>query len=248
MKRFYGWIPSKPDHRDFLFAPDPSVVLPPSVDLRSKCPPIYDQGQLGSCTANGIGFAYEFDRLKQGLTDFMPSRLFIYYNERKLEGTIKSDSGVSIRDGFKVMNTLGVCPESEWKYNISKFTCKPSNKCYRDALKDRAIQYKAVNQALFDIKSSLASGIPVVIGISVYESFESSAVAISGIVPMPGPNETCLGGHCTAVVGYEDSISRWIVRNSWGDSWGDKGHFYLPYQYLTNPNLSDDFWNMSLVS
>jgi C1A family cysteine protease len=218
------------------------------VDLRPFCPPVYDQGNLGSCTANGIGFAYEFDHMKQKLPDFMPSRLFIYYNERKIEGTVKSDDGANIRDGFKSVNKQGVCPETEWPYDISKFAKKPPCKCYRDAKKDVSINYKTINQTLIDIKSSLTQGFPIVIGISVYESFESAEVSNTGIVPMPKVNESCLGGHCTAVVGYDDSKNWWIVRNSWSDNWGDKGYFYLPYPYLTNQDLSSDFWNMTLVS
>ena len=254
IKRFYGWIPEKPDQRDkkFLFIPDPSVVLPPMVDLRPFCPPVYDQGQLGSCTANGIGFAYEFDRMKQGLPDFMPSRLFIYYNERVIENTVRSDAGANIRDGFKSLGKGdkgdGVCTEKDWPYVISRFATKPCSKYYRKAKNDLAVAYKPVNQTLYDIKSSLAQGFPVVVGFSVYESFESDEVAKTGIVPMPGQQEQLLGGHCVAVVGYDDSKQWWIVRNSWGDSWGDKGYFYMPYQYLTNADLSDDFWQMSLVS
>jgi C1A family cysteine protease len=186
--------------------------------------------------------------MKQKLPDFMPSRLFIYYNERKIEGTVKSDEGANIRDGFKSVNKQGVCPETEWPYDISKFAKKPSCKCYRDAKKDVSINYKTINQTLIDIKSSLTQGFPIVIGISVYESFESAEVSKTGIVPMPKVNESCLGGHCTAVVGYDDSKNWWIVRNSWSDKWGDKGYFYLPYPYLTNQDLSSDFWNMTLVS
>src|SRR5690242_13868381 len=97
----YGWVPDLPDHRDHLYAA-PIVhlqSLPRSVDLTAACPPVYDQGQLGSCTANAIAGAIQFDRRKQGVSDFTPSRLFIYYNERDLEGTVDSDSGAQIRDG-----------------------------------------------------------------------------------------------------------------------------------------------------
>jgi C1A family cysteine protease len=254
MKRYYGWKKQLPDPRDkkFLFMPDPSIVLPPSIDLRPFCPPVYDQGQLGSCTANGIAFAYEFDHMKQQLPDFMPSRLFIYYNERVIEKTVKSDSGACIRDGFKTMGIgekgQGVCPETDWPYNINRFACKPPKKCYNEAKKDVALKYRPVNQILSDIKSSLAQGFPVVIGMSVFESFESDEVKRTGIVPMPGINESVLGGHCMAVVGYDDIKGWWIVRNSWGTKWGDQGYCYIPYQYLTDKNLSDDFWQMSLVA
>lgn len=246
MKRYYGWKPQFKDQRDFLFYPK-EILLPPLIDLRDKCPSVYDQGQLGSCTANGIGFAYEFDHLKQGLGIFMPSRLFIYYNERVIEGSVKYDNGASIRDGFKTINKQGVCSESLWPYIIRKFAKKPCSKCYNEAKKDLAVQYKAVNQSLTDIKSCLVEGFPVVVGISIYESFESDEVAKSGIVPMPGTNESLLGGHCIAVVGYDDNKRIFIMRNSWGEGWGEKGYFYLPYNYLISPNLASDFWSITLV-
>src|SRR6202795_3091486 len=137
----YGWIPGLPDERDHLFAAPPAFLsaLPPFIDLRAQCPAVYDQGMLGSCTANAIGGAIEFDRLKQSLADFVPSRLFIYYNERLIEGTVDIDSGAMIRDGIKSVASQGVCPEPEWPYDISKFTEKPSAKAYADAESDRAV-------------------------------------------------------------------------------------------------------------
>src|SRR5207237_6319396 len=129
----YGWIPDIPDQRDFLYAAPPAFLraLPPRVDLRRQCPPVYDQGQLGSCTANAIGGAIEFDQMKQGLPQiFVPSRLFIYYNERVLEGSTSSDSGAMIRDGIKTVANQGACPEPMWPYIISKFRSRPTTPCY----------------------------------------------------------------------------------------------------------------------
>jgi len=98
----YGWIPDLPDARDRMYAAPRKMAAPKSVDLRAICPKIYDQGTLGSCTANAIAAAIEFDQRKELLAaPFTPSRLFIYYNERALEGTISNDSGAMIRDGIK---------------------------------------------------------------------------------------------------------------------------------------------------
>jgi C1A family cysteine protease len=123
----YGWVADLPDHRDHIYAAPMQVVtsLPPKVDLTQQCPSVYDQGELGSCTANAIAAALEFDLMKEKKQDFMPSRLFIYYNEREIEGTVDSDSGAQIRDGIKSVASQGDCPEREWPYNISKFTQKP---------------------------------------------------------------------------------------------------------------------------
>src|ERR1700730_5757888 len=162
----FGWMLDLPDHRDYLYAAPVAVLqtLPTSVDLTGKCPPVYDQGQLGSCTANAIAAAIEFDQMKQQLSDFMPARLFIYYNERDMEGTVNSDSGAMIRDGIKSVSQLGVCPESEWPYDVAKFTQKPPAKAYQDALTDRAVSYQRVLQDLTQMRGCIASGYPFVFG------------------------------------------------------------------------------------
>ncbi|MPQ87117.1 C1 family peptidase [Pseudomonas sp. MAFF 730085] len=247
----YGWIRDLPDHRDHLYAAPPAmlVALPPSVDLRPQCPPVYNQGQLGSCTANGIAGAIQFDRMKQKLTPlFEPSRLFIYYNERVIEHTVDSDSGAMIRTGIKSVGVQGDCPESEWPYDITKFTVKPPQKCYTDAKKYKAVQYQKVAQNLNQMKGCLAAGYPFVLGFSVYESLESEEVTKTGIVPMPASTEKMLGGHCVLAVGYDDAKQRFIIRNSWGDAWGMKGYGTLPYGYLMDENLSSDFWTIRIVA
>lgn len=246
----YGWIPDLPDQRDFLYsAPRGTLAaLPTGVDLRPQCPSVYDQGQLGSCTSQAIAAAIEFDQMKQKRPYiFQPSRLFIYYNERSIEGTVESDSGAMIRDGIKSVGSQGVCPEEEWPYDISKFELQPPDNCYQDALACKAIVYQSLLQDLNQMKGCLASGYPFTFGFSVYESFESQNVATSGEVSMPQPGEQMLGGHAVLAVGYDDAQQRFIVRNSWGDGWGMKGYFTMPYPYLLSPNLASDMWTIRLV-
>jgi len=251
----YGWRPDTPDRRDQVLAAAPSVTLPSMVDLRPHCPNIYDQGNLGSCTANAIAAAIHFDRMKQHLTpSFIPSRLFIYYNERVIEGTIGSDAGAEIRDGIKTVAQFGDCPETAipgfagWNYRISDFMVKPSKSCYAQGLKYKAVDYARVPQNRNAMRQVLASGYPFVFGFSVYDSFESAAVASSGVVPMPGPAEQLLGGHAVMAVGYDDASSRIIVRNSWSAKWGMSGYFTLPMDYLEDQNLAADFWVIKVVS
>jgi len=247
----YGWVRDLPDLRDHLYATPPEflVKLPSSVDLRSQCPAVYDQGQLGSCTANAIAAALEFDQMKEKQSNvFVPSRLFIYYNERVMEGTVNEDSGAQIRDGIKSVGKQGDCPETLWPYDIKKFAVKPPDKCYQQALKFKAVQYQRLSQILNQLKGCLASGYPFVFGFTVYESFESQQVAQTGHASMPLPKETVVGGHAVMAVGYDDSQNWFIVRNSWGDGWGLKGYFTLPYAYLLEQNLASDFWTIRLVS
>ena len=245
----YGWTPDLPDQRDFSYsAPAPLLMaLPTTVDLRPKCPPVYDQGQLGSCTGNSIAGAIQFEQMKQNLKSFVPSRLFIYYNERVIENTVNSDSGAQIRDGIKVVAKLGAPPETDWPYDITKFTDKPPAVAFSDAAKNKATSYQRVTRALSQFKGCLASGYPFVFGFTVYDSFESTTVAQSGHAPMPQTGEKVVGGHAVLAVGYDDQNQWFIVRNSWADTWGMKGYFTLPYQYLLETNLSDDFWTIRMV-
>jgi C1A family cysteine protease len=245
----YGWIPDLPDARDLKYSVSRENLQnqPPLVDLQDKCPDIYNQGELGSCTANGIAGAIEFDLLKQGLDNFIPSRLFIYYNERVMEGTVDSDAGAMIRDGVKSVNKQGACDELGWNYDISKFTVKPDDKAYKDALNNVSLEYHRVPRDLKHMKAVLMSGIPFIVGFTVYTYFESEEMASKGFLHLPGQDETVLGGHCVLVVGYDDSKNAFKVRNSWGENWGLGGYFYMDYNYLLNENLSDDFWVINTV-
>lgn len=211
-------------------------------------PAVYDQGELGSCTGNAIAAAHQFEQMRQSETAFAPSRLFIYYNERAVEGTVDQDSGAQIRDGIKSIASLGVCPESEWAYDIDQFAVKPSEQCYADALFHKAIRYLKVPQDLRSIQGCLAYGYPVVFGFTVYESFESQDVAASGVVELPAPSESVVGGHAVLLVGYDEASQRFIVRNSWGDSWGQYGYFTIPFEYVLNAGLANDFWSIRLVA
>lgn len=250
LKRHYGWIKDRADPRDRkydLFRLLSLTALPSLVDLRPQCPPVYDQGQLGSCTANAIAGGFQFERMKQRLNDFNPSRLFIYYNERVIEGTVNSDSGAQIRDGIKSVVAQGDCPESEWPYDPSQLAVAPPQSCYDDALKYQVVSYESLPYDLATMKTCLAAGYPFVYGFNVHNSFESQQVAQTGVVPMPGWFDPPVGGHAVLAVGYDDSQQRFISRNSWGAGWGQGGYFTIPYEYLLDPRLSSDFWTIRLV-
>ena len=243
--RKYGCVPDVKDPiRDLPYKMS-GKVLPPMSDLRPKMPPVYAQLALGSCVSNGVGAAIEYNFHIMNHPDFMPSRLFIYFNGRVVEHTVKSDSGLQIRDGIKVVAKYGVCPESMWGYDIKKFTSKPLDMCYAAAAKDVVTRYKRLT-SLTQYKDAIASGYPVIFGFSVYESFESDAVAKTGIVPMPKPGEQLMGGHCVLAVGYNDHTQRVIVRNSWGNSCGIKGYCEMPYEYF-NSDLVSDCWTIFYV-
>jgi C1A family cysteine protease len=224
----------------------PVAVLPASVDLRPHCPPVYNQESLGSCTGNAIAGAFEFDAMKQGQAPVTPSRLFIYYNERLMEGDPQVDNGAQIRDGIQSIATNGVCSEALWPYNEAQFAVKPSPAAYADAAKHKALKYYTLNIDQTSVKQALAQGYPIVVGIIVFPELESAQVAQTGIVPMPGPMDRPLGGHAVMIVGYDDTKQHLIMRNSWGEQWGDHGYFYLPYTYMT-PQLMTDLWVITAV-
>jgi len=247
MPRNYGWIRDFPDARDHVYQLPRKMALPPSADLRGGCPPVYDQGGLGSCTANAIGAAIEFDQIKQKLASSTPSRLFIYYNERVIEGAVDTDGGAQIRDGIKTVASDGACPETMWPYVEASFASTPPAPCYQYAKLHPTVQYARVTQSEAQLKACLAAGYPFVFGFTVYESFESDEVAKSGMVQMPGAAEAEVGGHAVMAVGYNDSVQRFLVRNSWGSAWGVGGYFTIPYAYLTDGNLADDFWVIRVV-
>ena len=157
------------------------------------CPSIYNQGKLGSCTANAIAFLYHFCELKQNSASlFMPSRLFIYYNERNMEGTVNKDNGAEIHDGIQSIHRLGVCNEKDWPYDIDKFTEKPDEKCYDWAKHHVAQKFHAIEHDIDQLKLCLFHGYPVSFGFNVYSSFETKEVAETGIMKMPSSEEKLL--------------------------------------------------------
>lgn len=245
-----GWSPDLPDQRDFVYQAPRSIVkaLPPSTDLRDTCSPVDDQDQLGACVADGVCSAHQFQQNKQKRKNaFKPSRLFVYYFGRQLEGTTSYDSGLYVRDGIKILARMGVCSETTVPYDITKYKQKPSQAATREAGANQISQYDRVPRVMSQFKGCLASGYSFVFGFSVYESFESDAVWKTGLVPMPKIGETLLGGHCVEVVGYSDSRQCMLCKNSWGTDWGLDGYFWMPYEYFLNSNLSDDFWRINMI-
>ena len=246
-KQKYHWIRDKVDARDHIYQiPTIATKLPASMDLRKWDSPIEDQGALGSCTGNAIAGAIELINRKNSKKHNV-SRLFIYYQERVLEGSVYYDAGAYIRDGMKACNRWGAPIEELWPYNEWQFANKPTTPAYTDASKRKVTGYqRCLNFAA--VKVAIAAGNPVVVGFDVYDSFESAQVERTGLMPYPNTRtESLLGGHAVCLVGYNDRQSRFIARNSWGTSWGDNGYFYMPYRVIQDTNMSDDFWLINAV-
>lgn len=243
--RRYGWkrdlpSPFHPQHEHLSLDTHPIL---PETDMRPKWPAPYDQGPLGSCTGNGIGGCAHYVLKQSGKVDanWLPSRLFVYYNERAREGTIEVDAGAEIADGVKVIQHNGIPDERLCPYDVNRFTQRPSASAYKAALAHRATSVGKVKQTHADLRTALSQGFNIVFGFSVFESFESDEVAASGVVPMPGAHEAMLGGHCMVLVGHSDSRGVYIARNSWGTSWGQSGYCEFPFAYIEDQDLASDF-------
>jgi C1A family cysteine protease len=249
-KKYYGWVPQPIDERDHqFFSVFPNAGdLPKSVDLRNPNLPIVNQGRVGSCGANASASIFLFEELKGGEADInFKSRLFIYYYARLLMGTVKQDSGVDNRTLMKSLSKYGTCDESLWPYDISKFKTKPSKVAINAAI-HKLKEYLSLQQTLFDLKSSLAQGHPFMLGFNVPESFESAEMAKTGIMKMPKFNEQIIGGHDAYSIGYDDYKQIFMIGNSWGEDWGQKGYFEMPYEFIQDPKWVQDFWSFRLVS
>lgn len=243
-KRPLQWVKDKPDARDIIYIPAGNI-LANKIDLRLYCSPIEDQGSLGSCTGQAIAGAIELLNTRGGRPNDV-SRLFIYYFEREILGTINYDSGAYIRDGIKATSTYGASLESLWPYIISKYNVRPDDIAIADGEQRKVVRYERIldHDGCLD---ALNNGYPIAIGYYVYPSFYN--MGTDNIMPIPNPaTEMLLGGHAVLLVGYDLESELYIVRNSWGVEWGDKGYFYMPFEIIKNNALSDDFWTIKEVN
>ena len=243
VRHYGGWLRSPEDDRDKIANPS-GLVIKDEVDPRrgNKMPAVYDQGNLGSCTANAVGAALQFDHSLDLAPEHArrPSRLDIYYGERKLEGfPANEDTGAYGRDGFKFAAQTGYVLERAWPYDINTFAGPPpADKTRHKLTKPYAVVPRDIDQ----IKAVLSNHQTMAFGFTVYESFESSEVANTGIVPMPRAGEQTVGGHEVLAIGYlHDMPNHVLCRNSWGTGWGLNGYFFMPWAYLMDADLSDDF-------
>lgn len=244
-----GWKPSLPDFRDkpLALARFGGAPVPSHRDDRAAMPPVYNQGQTNSCCGHGPAGAMHYMRRKQGLADFEPSPLFIYWNSRDSEGTADYDGGSQVRDAIRATAKLGACPETAWPFAAARVNTKPTPETYGAAATDVVKAYAAVPHDIDAIRTCIAHDLPVVFGFSIYREFEGDDIAKTGMLTLPGFPAVQLGGHCVLACGYSDKSKVVICRNSWGPKWGDAGYFYMPYDYITNPGLAADFWQIDVV-
>lgn len=244
-RAWYGCRRDARDALDFLKAARRGPV-PSHVDLRHLAPPVMDQGPIGSCVAHAVTSAARYHIIRRNTTyDFEMSRLQLYHDTRAMEGTVKSDGGCEIRNAIKTLAKRGVGHEELWPYDTERFADAPPQEVYDDAPQYKALRYERVTVATDAVKQVLAYGTPVIIGITLYDSFESDEVARGGVVPVPNlDKERSVGGHCMIAYGYEHK--HFIVRNSWATDWGDKGDCYIPEAIVGSTRFGADYWDLMM--
>lgn len=236
----FGWIPDLPDYRDKKFAALNRGFRPAKVDLRDKMPGVYNQGDLGCCTAAATAAAYVYLDMLNGKAEWDPSLIFLYYNTRAIEGAVKMDRGAQIRNSIKAAVEYGICPSGLCPFDPARFAVQPSPTAFGNATTNQVESYQRLDENFLfrDMLLCLAGGVPFVFGASLYENFEELD---SGSVVKP-PEGAIVGGHAMLCVGYDDAARQFIVRNSWGTGWGQGGYCYFSYDYLCNPSLVADVW------
>ncbi len=242
-----GYRPEKQNSQDKKYSAGRDRSLPSKVDLRAYMTPVENQGNSNSCTANAMAGAYEYltNRLLGQSEDV--SRLFIYYNAREFDGDPSQDQGTYLKSCVKVLRKYGACSENTWSFNLEQILEQPPKKAYAEATNFRVEDAARVEVDLHAMRSCLAEGYPFAFGLQLFESFQQAGS--SGLVPMPDPDrEKHDGGHAMLCVGYSDPDQVFIVRNSWGDDWGEQGYCYIPYDYMTKPDFNHDCWTIRQVS
>lgn len=246
--RGLGWVPDVPDHRDLTFKAARPAALPERASLRAGMSPVRDQGYVGSCVGFSVCAAVEYLRRSDlDLWSTVYSPLFVYYAAREPWGWQNEDTGAYIRDGVKAVQKLGVAPDTAWPYKEERFADRPSPSAYAKATRWQLGVYRRAS-ALTDVLAAIAAGSPVVGGFAVYDSMFNPETDRTGRVPMPGRRDALLGGHAVCFCGYDARTRLVEFKNSWGASWGDAGYGVLPYDYVADRNLSDDFWVLSQES
>jgi C1A family cysteine protease len=206
-------------------------------------PPIMYQGDLGSCVAHTAISALRWHVIRSGGNDRQLSRLGLYFFTRMIEGTINDDAGCEARNCIKAIRKYGAGDESLWPYVEKRFKMAPPKTLIDTGQLWNSLTYERVPVTGISVKSALATGFPVMIGLTLFESFESEAVEKSGVVPMPNIElENPVGGHEMLCVGYGQKKGYFTVANSWSTEWGDKGYCYIPERYVGSANLGADYW------
>ena len=227
---------SSNDHCDVKMQVPQDKILPNKYEIPIiRC--IYNQGDIGSCSANVI--CNQIMSIKNYDDNTYPSRLYQYYNSRKIDGNEKFDDGCSYRSAYKSLAKYGFTDEVLWPYNTSKFTEEPTQIAYDKSNTTLVKRYQSLTQCLYSLQYAISQNIPVAFGTIVYENFKN----LDKNFIVPYPLGQALGGHAMLLISYNNETKLFKVQNSWGTEWGDgKGCCYMHYDHVLNSEWSFDFW------
>ena len=243
--RIDGYIAAGDDQSVATLQQVASLKLPPHIDLRPMCSPIENQGGVGSCTANAVVGALEYHQIRHGQKLTNLSRLFVYYNARRLSDREQVDTGTSMPHVMASVLAFGACPEQLWPYDEARWSQRPSEECYHKAITLPGLHYAQISPGE-ECKSVLAAGLPVVFAMRVPTQALMVVAAESGHVPAPqgGQWEQPDGAHAMLIVGYDDGKNAFLVRNSWGPTYAEGGHVWIDYAVMDHYCLRDGFWTV----
>jgi hypothetical protein len=244
--RLNGCLFAPPSPKDYKTIFDEDVQVPDRMDLREFCTTVEDQGQIGSCTANAAVGALEYHYKRRDGRAADLSRMFVYFNTRRMRGQLFDDCGAQIREAMASIMAFGACREEVWPYNPALFAQEPPREAYNDAWARDALQYARVDGTRGAVRA-VAKGLPVVFGCGIPERCYAEAER-TGVMPELRPGELeqgTAGGHSMLIVGYDNNRQSLLVRNSWGESWGERGYVWIPYSVLDATSSPSEYWVMS---
>ena len=266
----FGWIPDYPDIRDYTeehekikpllsnLKVDQANSIPTEFDLRKWCSPIENQQNIGACTAHAVTAIVEYFENKTYGKYIDASRLFLYKVTRNLLHST-GDTGAFLKTTLGAMVLFGMPPEEYWSYEPNNFDEEPNAFCYAFGQNYRCISYfrhdspnVSKEDVLASIKKYICAGIPAVFGFTVYQSIRQANN--NGFISFPDKKEKILGGHAVAAVGYDNNMEiksqtgqvtrgAILIRNSWGEEWGENGYGWLPYEYVLQ-GIAQDWWSI----
>ena len=218
---------------------DSTLQIPSYVNLRHRMPPVLFQGIIKACGSNAISNSLKFHQKGK---KFQPSRLFIHYNARKIDGTdINVDSSPSFGALMQSIIRYNACDENTIPYNTFNYSKKPLNEAYIQAKKNRNVFCKLIlnnKDKILALKQNIYNGIPIVFACTLFQSYnkfnlDSGNISplLTGYIPMPHKEQE-IGSHYMICCGYDDNNLHFIVQNSLGILLGDYGYFYIPYLYM----------------
>ena len=216
-----------------------STSIPSKVDLRRYFTPVKNQGPLGSCSSFTMVAIYEYILKKNKALESDLSEAFVYHYAHKRESN-QADEGTSLYNNILAIQTEGVCLEQYCPYEADPSAPEPSSEAKTDALTRKIRKALNVRKDINHLRSALAEGYPVAVSLRVFDSFEP----VAGFIPRPSFDEIKedrSGNHAMVLCGYSDDEKVFIVRNSWGPNFGDKGYCYIPYSYI------EDFMNLACI-